>query len=485
MVTIPFGEYTPDLPALGNKGLLQATNVLPIDLSYKPFLNLNTSNVSLDGRARGAASARDTASATLIFAGDATKLYKVLTASVEDVSKGGGYALGDSDRWEFINFGNQVYATSYTDPIQAFNLSSSVDFTDLSATAPKAKHIASVGDFVMVGNVNDSIDGEVPYRLWWSPINNPAGVWAPSQTTQSDYQDIPDAGQNRRIIGYQNYAFALMDKGIYRVTYEGTPLIFRVDNTSRNPGCSASGSVIAYNNFIFYYGEDSFWLFDGTVSIPIGAGKFDKTFYNDVDGSQLEKMSAAIDSKNKLVYFGYAGQGNLGFPNRIAVYNWVEKRWALEEIDHQLIFNSEKQGLVLDEISGSLDDISISLDSDFFKGGGKLIGAFDFMGRYSLFSGNPLQATLETGEFEPIEGQVSYIEWIRPLIDGTAAMSVYCATRDLQSQTASYGAAISLNSEGQAETYCAGRYVRSKIVISANFNNADGFQMIPVPDGER
>ena len=77
MAIIPFGEYLPDLPALGNPGATVAKNVIPHLAGYKPLSSLVTFSGALTARCQGAFSAIDTAGVTNVYAGDATSLYRL------------------------------------------------------------------------------------------------------------------------------------------------------------------------------------------------------------------------------------------------------------------------------------------------------------------------------------------------------------------------------------------------------------------------
>src|SRR5215470_7787390 len=71
---IPFAEWRPDMPALG-QWAREARNVVPDVDSYRPLNALSGVSSALTARAQGAAWFRGTAGATKMFAGDASKLY--------------------------------------------------------------------------------------------------------------------------------------------------------------------------------------------------------------------------------------------------------------------------------------------------------------------------------------------------------------------------------------------------------------------------
>ena len=107
-----------------------------------------------------------------------------------------------------------------------------------------------------------------PYRARWSGIGD-ATSWAVSATTQADFQDIMDMGSITGLVGGE-YATILMEKGIVRASYIGSPLIFQFDNVETRRGCKVPGSVANVGHFVFYLSDDGFYMFNGQTSKAIG-----------------------------------------------------------------------------------------------------------------------------------------------------------------------------------------------------------------------
>ena len=485
MTTIPFGAWQPDLPALNHKGVLTATNVLPINKAYRPTKALTTQGTAFSSIPLGAVGLKDASGNAFVFCGITNKLYRIISTGNTDVSKVGGYSAG-SEVWKFARFGNNLYATDFVDPIQTYDLTGSGTFSDLAASAPKARYLTICNEFLLAGNVNDSLDGVTKHRVWWSPIGDPAGTWSVSQATQCDYDDMPDMGAITGMIGYQNHANIFLEKGVVRLSYEGTPLIFRSDNVANVAGNEIPNSLVAYNDIIFYYGFGTFWAFNGSTSQDIGVNQIARYFSADLDQSKLNCVSSVVDEVNGLVMWLYPGSGSGECANKIIYYNIAENRWGNAEYEGSVLFAAEKLGTLLDEITGNLDDISVSLDSAAYAGGGKQIAMFSSDYKISTFSGANQIATIETGDVQFIEGALSYVEKITPLIDGAEDVEVEASGKDKASATYSYDSAVSLNNNGEAEIYKTARYQRYRFTISdLSWQNALGYQVNAVPEGEQ
>ncbi len=116
---------------------------------------------------------------TVLFAGGPTKLFKFNagTTNLDDVSKPGGYS--SAERWSFVQFGNAVLASNDTDKIQAWYVGTSTAFADVAASAPIAKYITVVRDFVVAANISGTAN-----KLQWSDINDETD-WTSGGASQS------------------------------------------------------------------------------------------------------------------------------------------------------------------------------------------------------------------------------------------------------------------------------------------------------------
>ena len=477
--TVPFGEWMPDLADYRNPGCTEASGVRPIAEGYGPLESLATvSSDAMDAQARGASAATDSAGNTYIYSGDATKLYSLVNNSFSDVSKGGGYAGAEDSQWQFELFGNTIIVTNFDDPVQGLVLGGA-NFSDLftSTNKPKARHLAVVRDFLMLGNTNDASDGPVPNRVWWSGINDATDM-DPDAQTQSDYQDFPDGGWVQRVVGGVEFGLVMQERQIQRATYVGSPLVFRFDTIDRRRGTPIPNSVIGHGRLTFFISEEGFFVNDGQSSQPIGHQKVDKTFWAQFDTQYISRVSTAIDPVNKLVMWAFPGTGNTaGVPNVIYMYNWADQRWSQASVDLHLLVQSLSQGYTLDgldAVSTDLDALAFSLDSRAWTGGEFVLAALDTSNQYASFTGANLAATIETSEFE-VSGQRSLINNLRPLVDGgTVTAAIASRSRQLDAQT--FGTAGSLNTNGDVPILSEGRYhkIRASIAAGGSWTKALG-----------
>ena len=488
---IEFGSYAPDLPVLGNRLGPVIKNVIPQVKGFKQLNSLSAYSSALDAYCRGAFTANDADGNVNSYAGNATKLYRLVSTTMTDSSKSGGYSCAADSYWHFEKFGNQVIASNFDDTPQLLTLGGTT-FADLTGSPPNFRH-AGVGGpgnaFFIVGNTFDASDGNVPNRVRWPGIGTVTS-WTVSASTQADYQDLEGAGGWVQSVIGGEIVYVFQERSIYRMSYVGSPVVFQFDNIEDARGAFAERSVIKVGGVIYYLADDGFYALAGDQSYPIGAG-IDKTFLADLNDDYLYRVTAGAFPKDKVIMWSYAGSGSSdGTPNKVLMYNWGSKKWCFAEFDHELIYRAQSIGVTLDGLDAlyaQLDDIPFSLDSRVFMGGALEMAAFDTDHKQAFFTGSALAAVLETGEVNFNPGGRSEITEVIPLVDG-GTHTVQVGTRDTQDGTVSWSSASTENASGICPVRANSRYHRFRVNNTGSFTDAIGVMIDDekiIPVGKR
>lgn len=491
-VLLPFGEWLPDLPVFNNPGALTATNVIPDAVSYRPFPSKVVYTTAIGGVCKGAIPARKLDGSYVNYAGDSSALYTSIVLSWSNSTRlvGGAYTTAQEDFWEFTQFGTQLVAVNgFTDAPQVMSVGAA-NFVVLPGSPPKAKHVATVRDFVVMGNLSSSVTS--PQMVRWCAINNSAS-WTPDAATMADFQDLPgDGGWVQKIVGGE-YGTVFQERAIYRMTFVGSPLIFQFDKVQTNIGAYAPNSVVSHRNTSFFLSDDGFYVFDGSTVQPIGQNKVDRTFLADLDTAFKYRISAAIDPVRKIVAWAYPGAGNSGGnPNKIMLYNWATKRWArIEGLNIEILVQllTVAQSMEsLDALFSNLDMMTISLDSSVWNGGTYIFSCFDSDHKHNIFNGSAMPATVETNEvqFNQKADGKTYITQVRNVIDGVSTSATTAlGVRNVLTEAVSYTAATSPNSTGFVSVRSTGRFHRVKVSTFNDFIQLQGVEVVISEDGVR
>ena len=464
---VPFGEWLPDQPPHLNPGANVATNVYYALNSYKRFPSLvDYSSNNIGAHSRGAGSFRDNAGNVYNFVAKNTDLYQL--ASGTFTSRKGSLTGGDTDFWTFTQFGNYVIASNGVDAPQYYLMGTSTNFANLSAiqtagTTPNFRVSGVIRDFLVTGNQSSNQN-----RIQWSGIND-ITVWSGKQ---ADQQDLPGSGGEIVHITSGEIGYVFRQNQIIRMDYVGGATIFRLSVISPNRGAVYGRTVCQDNRRVFFYADDGFYELNGDSISPIGAEKVNRFFDANLNKAYTDRICAAVDPFNQLALWLYPSVNNTtnttGICDRIIIYNYATKKWSLAEANASTIFTQFVGAYtveLMDIISENLDAINIALDTDFWNGGQRYLGAIDSDFKAAIFSGTENEGTMETRQLELFPGHRSSITNIRPIVDATSTVTV--KSKERLADTATESSSSSMNTSGDNPVRQSGRYFKIKVVTPA------------------
>lgn len=473
---VEFGPYLPDVPAVVNPGMFYAKNVLPkANGYYGPARGLETlsSNtvfaLGVPTRIAGTVQSYKDGSTgdVYMYAGSAASgagnaqifRYTEGTATWSDASVAGGYTVGLARNWRFANMGTAVIAAvGHGQVLQYVADGSTGLFGNLDANAPDAVDIAVVNPgFLVAINVVDNVHGAgtQPYRVWWSGIGDPTSWEQPATTAaisvQSDFQDLFGGGRLRRIfpgIG-GNDAVIVGERHIWRMNYVGPPNFFDFRVAEYDQGTTIDGSCSASNETLYFYGHGGFMAFDGANSTPIGRGKVDQTFIDELQFQSANgltfAMCAGFDNDSSSVIWSYRTRGaTTAFNNKILAFNTITGMWGTADI------GVDAMGLVDNELSRTDVPFLVVMGQDF---------------HLQRLTGLTLEAELDTREQQTPGGGETLVKSVRPIVD---AADVYAKllTRDRISQTLLESTENGQEDDGTVPFDEAGaRYFRARVRV--------------------
>jgi hypothetical protein len=393
------------------------------------------------------------------------------------------YSLLSSDaQWQFAQFGNLVFATQKNGPLQVYNLASASAFSDCAGTPPQASYISVVGRFLVLSGLLDN-----PFRIHWSGLNATT-TWT-SGVNSSDFQDFPDGGIVRGVAGGE-FGTVFQDQAIRRMSYiPGSPLIFQIDRIAQDLGLFAPYSIVRAGSLIFFHSAQGFYkIAPGGIPEQIGREKVDRSFFDDLDKTELRMFIGASDPRSTRAFWAYKStSGATGLYDKIIGYDSALDRFFPVTMTGEYLLGMSQPGITLenlDSLSASIDALAASLDS-FAVSTQPLIAQFNSDHKMGFFSGAPLEATLETAE-QGSDGEQVFCSGFRPVTD---APTVYgsLSYRNLISEAPTSTAEIARNSRtGNCDLRRSTKFTRMKIRIpaSTSWTYAAGVHPKIAPDGQ-
>jgi hypothetical protein len=472
MQKIIFGEWLPDQPGVMG-AITDAKNCYPVANGYAPikseadYSDAAGANllITFAGKFGGAST---------LFAASATQIYKFDSndASLDALTTTGYTAV---EGWDVTQFGPTMILANGQDKLQSWTLNSSTYFGDLSASAPIAKFVTVVRDFVVAAN-----DGTDTSKVYWSDLNDETD-WTPAAASQADSQILPDGGDITGLAGGE-YGLVFLERAIYRMSYAGSPFFFQFDAISRSLGCISNGSIAQYGNLTYFLADDGFYVCDGQSTKNIGTEKVNRWFFDNAIPNEISSgMSATVDPVNKLVIWKF---NNTFGGKYLLMFSIDLNKWSYAETTATSIAYVLTPSATLEQVDNyntSIDALDIPLDSRVFAGGQLLFAGVSGQ-KIVAFSGQPKTAIITTGD---IDVGRSTVMLAKPIVDkGTGSIAI--SSRDNLAEQVEFGSDVAADAENRVSLRSNGEYHRLRLTPSgSNWETAVGLEFDVVKQGNR
>jgi hypothetical protein len=264
MGTIVYKEWLPDLPALGNPGLVTANNVEPLHGAFAPFATLlNTGGPVVPGsEVYGVGLAYDLGGAYYYAATD--------DGIFESTDGTGAFtarsATMGAASYDFLQYEDLLLVASPNGPLfrTVGSASNFVTLGSSSGTAPAFTNIGRIGQFIVGGYYTAGP------RVRWSGIDNPTSWPAPNSAIaiaqQSGEQVLdPTYGIVSGFSSGDQYGLVLQQSAITRLTYIGPPSVFQFDIVSNKIGCNWAKSIVKVGGITYFMNREGVFRTDGVM----------------------------------------------------------------------------------------------------------------------------------------------------------------------------------------------------------------------------
>jgi hypothetical protein len=286
------------------------------------------------------------------------------------------------------------------------------------------------------------------------------------------------------------FGTVFQDQAIRRMSYiPGSDLIFQIERIAQDQGLFAPYSIVRAGIYTFFHSAQGFFkIAPGGLPEPIGREKVDRTFFNDLDKTELRMFIGASDPRSTRVFWAYKStSGTTGLYNKIIGYDYVLDRFFPITMSGEYLLGMSQPGITLeslDSISSSIDALAASLDS-FAVATQPLIAQFSSAHKMGFFSGTNLEATLESAEQGTDDDRIM-VRGFRPITDAPTFYGS-CSYRETQQDTPTSTVEIVRNSRtGCCDMRRSTRYSRFKVRIPAStaWNFAAGVVPLVGTDGK-
>ncbi len=334
--------------------------------------------ITLPAACLGLYAARKADGTERLFAFTATAAYEFSKTSYtwEVVTRVSGGAYAADGRWSIEQFGSVVYAANGVDIEQKIDIETGTNFEN-NSTAPIARYIRRVGDFMFRGNIVDH-----PNQLQWSALNDPQSNTA--GVNLSDYQDMPEGDEIMGIVPISGGAHIWMRSAVQLMAFAlNDSLIFTRRVMTDMQGTSSPFTLASFGQDQYMiYSDEGFMLHAGGQIANVGEGAVNKWFLSECDQDARGNIVGMADPERSIVWFSYTGSDAT---KRMLGFLHMQRRWTLADVSLQASCRARTFAYSALTAAG--------VDSDLLR-----FTVVDSNGRLSYLVGSNLAATLETNE---------------------------------------------------------------------------------------
>ena len=501
---IPFPAWRPDAYSLATGFARDVSGVLPAAGGWGPWGALEQLSAAVAAAVRGAFIARTSAGAAVIFAGTATKMYKYASASSwTEVTRGIGtvvdnYALAADNSWSFDQFGDYVIAVNGVDEPQVFTLASSTEFADLGGSPPLgAAGVKVVGDHVWLYNFTTALgpSGIVPNgksQIQWSGFRY-HDYWTVGEKS-SDFATFPAGGF---VQGVTTNAARLvfLERAIWAFRQDPTK-VWAFDVVQEEQGTPSPFSIVQHESDAYFWGTDGFCAVGASGIRQIGNEWVNDWFLDQINQSRMKTIIGALDPVKMRAFWIYPDGSNSSSYTRngIICFDMLnqERPWSKAAIETEFIISGSVPGATLSDLASlytTLSGVPYPIGSDAWLGGAPRLAVFDGSHKFATFTGNGVEATVETAEFMPIPGQRFYVNGFRPVCDSAAATG-FVSVAERPQTAVTPKASASMTGQGLIPARASGKVLKVSMTVPAGeawsfLTGVDFMEGDLVPDGVR
>lgn len=469
---LPFGALLPDLGLYPNPGLVEANGVYPTAGGYLPFEAAEGQSDTTTEVVRGARHFFDTAGDSVVCFGSSTRLGIRTSSGVTETS--GLTAIGADAAWQFERFDDYIIAVSkQNDPQYLTDIDTDTSFSALTGSPPKAAVIGRVGNFLMLGNLNDG-GTDAPTRVRWSSINDPTASWSSSFATLADFRNLPEEhGEVTAIVGGR-YGLVFQERAIWRATFVGAPLVFEFQEVSTDRGCIAPNSVVSIGPVTYFLSRDGYFQTDGSSVVPVGDQRVTETFQAEMDRSVVNRVHGTVNWSKKAIVWAVITSGS--DYARQHIYSLVNGEWSTASENISWLVQAQIDGETLGSLgtafpSGLGTMSAFALGEPSWRPQDLTMAGFIASGNgsdFALFTGTPVAAEVQTGLIQMEPGYRVSVHGVSPLIDvaDTNTVNTVVSVRERVGGTTRGSAAV-VGANDFAPHNISGRFAQVSVQMDA------------------
>jgi len=411
----PFLGFAPDADPYTEGVITACSNMLPAIDGFRSAPSPQSIGVTaLAAAALGAAQVIKLDGSRRLFAGTASALYEWNGSSWTDRSAGGGYSLGSTEQWGFVQWGDVTIACGGVG--ETLQASTTAAFADISG-APSAACMDATQGFVMVGN-HDAGAGQVAdgwkccalydYTDWTDDVD--------TQAASGRLIETQGAITAMKALGGDFVAYK--DGSMFLGQFVGGGQVWQWRLISSEVGSPGPGAIVPVDSIHIFMGSQDFYAFDGSRPVSIGSPIREWFFGTQIDPVYKSKVRSLHNKDAGIVYFFYPSRdAGAGVLDKWVAYNYRNQKWGAGSQSLECTIDWKSGGYTmngLDSLASTMDALpQIPFDDPFWSSSRSIPAIINTSHVVQTLNGVSTGMSITSGDVGSDE-QYSQLAFVRP-----------------------------------------------------------------------
>ena len=172
--------------------------------------------------------------------------------------------------------------------------------------------------------------GGNPRKIAWCDREDNT-TWTPLATNEAGDIELQTSGEIMCGVRMRGRTLILTTLDAHVATYQGPPYVYGFERVGTACGAVSRKSAVSFGQNAFWMGREGFYMFDGSVALPMQCEVQDYVF-DDLNINQVTKVNAVHNSEYGEVWWFYPSKDSVECDSYVA-YDYHENHWEIGKIN--------------------------------------------------------------------------------------------------------------------------------------------------------
>lgn len=175
-----------------------------------------------------------------------------------------------------------------------------------------------------------------PRKVAWSDREDNT-TWTPTSANEAGDYELQTSGEIVAAARMRGRTLIVTNTDAHIATYQGPPYVYGFERVGTACGAGSRHSVVAVDHGAFWFGKESFYIFDGSIARQMECEVSDYIF-DDLNENQISKVFGVHNSEYGEVWWFYPSQGSTENDSYVA-YSYKYNHWHFGQMERTCGFD--------------------------------------------------------------------------------------------------------------------------------------------------